>query len=71
MGAAQHAYRRLATLAAKLVSPGGTLFQASCSSRLPKVDFFDLVAEGLAAGDTVITRGNERVRPGQPLQVVE
>ncbi len=30
-----------------------------------------VVAEGLAAGDTVVTRGNERVRPGQPLQVVE
>ncbi len=30
-----------------------------------------VVAEGLADGDTVIIRGNERVRPGQPLQVVE
>ena len=28
-------------------------------------------AEGLAAGDTVVTRGNERVFPGQPLLVLE
>lgn len=28
-------------------------------------------AEGLAVGDGVITRGNERIRPGQPLQLVE
>ena len=28
-------------------------------------------AEGLAAGDTVVTRGNERVFPGQPLIVLE
>ncbi len=28
-------------------------------------------AEGLAAGDTVLTRGNERVFPGQPLIVLE
>lgn len=25
--------------------------------------------EGLAAGDTVVTRGNDRLRPGQPVQV--
>ncbi len=28
-------------------------------------------AEGLAPGDQVITRGNERIRPGQPLQIVD
>jgi len=28
-------------------------------------------AEGLAAGDVVVTRGNERVFPGQPLIVLE
>jgi len=28
-------------------------------------------ADGLAAGDTVVTRGNERVFPGQPLIVLE
>ncbi len=28
-------------------------------------------AEGLAAGDTVVTRGNERLFPGQPLIVLE
>jgi hypothetical protein len=28
-------------------------------------------AEGLAAGDSVVTRGNERVLPGQPLIVLE
>lgn len=27
--------------------------------------------EGLASGDRVITRGNERIRPGQPLQIIE
>jgi multidrug efflux pump subunit AcrA (membrane-fusion protein) len=25
--------------------------------------------DGLAAGDQVVVRGNERLRPGQPLQV--
>jgi hypothetical protein len=28
-------------------------------------------AEGLAAGDSVVTRGNERVFPEQPLIVLE
>jgi hypothetical protein len=28
-------------------------------------------ADGLAVGDTVVTRGNERVFPGQPLIVLE
>jgi hypothetical protein len=28
-------------------------------------------AEALAAGDSVLTRGNERVLPGQPLIVLE
>jgi multidrug efflux pump subunit AcrA (membrane-fusion protein) len=28
-------------------------------------------AEGLSVGDKVVTRGNERLRPNQPLQVVE
>jgi multidrug efflux pump subunit AcrA (membrane-fusion protein) len=26
--------------------------------------------EGLAAGDSVVTRGNERLRPGQDVQIV-
>jgi RND family efflux transporter MFP subunit len=30
-----------------------------------------IVGEGLAAGDTVIIRGNERLRPGQPIKIVE
>jgi multidrug efflux pump subunit AcrA (membrane-fusion protein) len=30
-----------------------------------------VAAEELAAGDTVVTRGNERVFPGQPLIVLE
>lgn len=27
--------------------------------------------EGLAVGDTVVVRGNDRLRPGQPIQVIE
>lgn len=46
--AARGAYRRLATLAAQLISPGGTLLQASCSSRLEAPDFYQLVNDGLA-----------------------
>jgi len=30
-----------------------------------------VVGEGLVTGDTVITRGNERLRPGQPIQIIE
>lgn len=51
VSAAQPAYRRLAAMAGQLTSPGGTMLQASCSSRIPSVDFFDLVAEGLAEVD--------------------
>lgn len=40
---AERAYRRLTRLGLRLVEPGGVLFQASCSSRIPAPDFFALV----------------------------
>ena len=45
---ARRAYRRLTTLAAQLISPGGRLLQASCSSRLEAPEFYALVNDGLA-----------------------
>ena len=44
--AALHAYGRLAGLAAALVEPGGTLVQASCSSRVTAEDFTASVERG-------------------------
>lgn len=43
--AATRAYRRLTALATELLSPGGTLLQASCSSRLEAKVFHHLVAD--------------------------
>jgi 23S rRNA (cytosine1962-C5)-methyltransferase len=45
IAAGESAYRRLTTAALRLVEPGGVLFQASCSSRIPADRFFDLVGE--------------------------
>ncbi|MEM7093173.1 MAG: class I SAM-dependent rRNA methyltransferase [Actinomycetota bacterium] len=42
---ARRAYRRLTALALELLGDAGTLFQASCSSRIDAVDFHDLVAD--------------------------
>ena len=43
--AATRAYRRLTGLAVELLSPGGTLVQASCSSRLGSQEFYKLITE--------------------------
>ncbi len=45
---ARSAYRRLTKLALQLVAPGGLLVQASCSSRIPAAEFFDLVLDAAA-----------------------
>ena len=47
--AARRAYRRLTALALELVGSGGTLFQASCSSRIDTLEFHDLIADELDA----------------------
>lgn len=47
--AARQAYRRLTALAIDLLGAGGTLFQASCSSRIDELDFHDLVADEIDA----------------------
>lgn len=47
--AARNAYRRLTSLGTELVAPGGTLVQASCSSRVPAEEFHALVLDELAA----------------------
>lgn len=44
---AKNAYRRLVNLAAPLVSTGGMLVMASCSSRISAASFFNLVAQTL------------------------
>ena len=44
---ARRAYRRLTALAIQLLGSGGTLFQASCSSRIEAIDFHDLIADEL------------------------
>jgi len=59
--AARQAYSRLTGLALDLLGTGGTLFQASCSSRIDEQDFHDTVAEvvdrgGWKAVDAVRTR---------------
>ena len=46
--AALRGYRKLARLAAKLVSPGGMLFAASCSHNVETGPFEEAVARGLA-----------------------
>lgn len=49
--AARHAYRRLTSLAVELLTTGGTLLQASCSSRIPADEFHALVAGEIAEND--------------------
>lgn len=49
VGAARRSYRRLTSLALDLLGTGGTLFQASCSSRIDDVEFHDLIADELEA----------------------
>lgn len=45
LAGARRAYRRLTSLAIELLGSGGTLFQASCSSRIDNIEFHDLVAD--------------------------
>ena len=48
---AMKAYARLVELSLALLASGGTLVMASCSSRIPAADFFNLVHQtALAAG---------------------
>ena len=47
--AARRAYARLTALAVALVEPGGTLVQASCSSRVPADDFYATVERAAPA----------------------
>ena len=49
--AARHAYRRLTSLALELLATGGTLLQASCSSRIPADEFHALVTGEIAEND--------------------
>ncbi len=44
-------YRKLTRLAAQLVTPGGTLFVASCSHNMPAELFDEEIAQGLAAAN--------------------
>jgi 23S rRNA (cytosine1962-C5)-methyltransferase len=46
---ARRHYLRLAKLGAQVLSPGGLLFLASCSSRVSADNFFALCAEGIGA----------------------
>lgn len=56
---ALRAYSRLTELALRLLEPGGTLVQASCSSRVGEVDFFAAV-DGAAARRGVALVGATR-----------
>ena len=47
--AARRAYARLTALAVALVEPGGTLVQASCSSRVTADDFYSTVERAARA----------------------
>jgi 23S rRNA (cytosine1962-C5)-methyltransferase len=58
---ALRAYTRLTHLALRLVRPGGTLVQASCSSRVTSEQFFDTV---LDAAESAGRRLTEIVRTG-------
>ncbi len=49
VGRAERAYRRLTEAALPLVEPGGWFFQASCSSRVTKDRFVDLVTTTAAS----------------------
>jgi 23S rRNA (cytosine1962-C5)-methyltransferase len=52
---ALRAYTRLSHLALRLVRPGGTLVQASCSSRVPPEQFFDTVLDAAVAAGRPLT----------------
>lgn len=61
---ALRAYGRLTDLALRLLEPGGTLVQASCSSRVGEDEFFATVAERAAAAGV---RLEEVARTGHPV----
>lgn len=61
---ALRAYTRLTHLALRLVRPGGTLVQASCSSRVVADQFFDTVLAAAAAAGRPL---HEIVRTGHDL----
>jgi 23S rRNA (cytosine1962-C5)-methyltransferase len=52
---ALRAYTRLTHLALRLVRPGGTLVQASCSSRVTAEQFFDTVVEAAESAGRTLT----------------
>ena len=52
---ALRAYTRLTHLALRLVRPGGTLMQASCSSRVSTEQFFDTVLDAAVAAGRSLT----------------
>ncbi len=61
---ALRAYTRLTHLALRLVRPGGTLMQASCSSRVSTGQFFDTVLDAAVAAGRSLT---EIVRTGHDI----
>jgi 23S rRNA (cytosine1962-C5)-methyltransferase len=58
------AYRRLNLAAASVVTPGGTLFTASCSARIEREDFRGAVEAGIEAAGATFSRRRET---GQPI----
>ena len=52
---ALRAYTRLTHLALRLVRPGGTLVQASCSSRVTAEEFFDTIVEAAESAGRPLT----------------
>ena len=53
--AARRAYRRLTSLAIDLLAPGGTLLQASCSTRISGDEFYQLVTDEIAQANQQAT----------------
>lgn len=62
--AARRAYRRLTSLAVELLGKRGTLVQASCSSRIPANDFYQLVTDEIASAGMQATN---TIRTGHAL----
>lgn len=61
---ALRAYGRLTQLALRLLEPGGTLVQASCSARVTEADFFETIDAAAARSAAVLT---DVVRTGHPV----
>jgi len=62
--AARRAYRRLTSLAVDLLAPGGTLLQASCSTRIDADEFYQLVTNEISLAGCQATK---TVRTGHAL----